>query len=125
VLAQKDADEAGSPGRVLPAEGESPVVQVLGVRGARALVMPVGRDERRGGVRLPAAQELADGAGAQAQGLRDGGGGFAAAVAPLDRLTQRQGSRCWHEKSSRWEKKPGRDRQHIAFPGDGKTRCRI
>jgi hypothetical protein len=96
-------------------------VQLLSVRGARALVMAVARDERRGGVLLPAAQELADGAGAQAKRPRDGGGGFAAAVAQLDRLTQRQGSRCWHKKSSRWEKKLGRDRQHIAFPWDGKT----
>jgi len=63
-------------------------VQVLGVRGARAFLVVVRRGEFRVGVLLPAPQQLADGTRAQAQGLCDSGGGFAALVAAQDGLSQ-------------------------------------
>jgi hypothetical protein len=101
LLAQQDADEARPPGRVLPAEGEGAVVQLLGVGAARGVAVAVGRVEHGVGVLPPAAQQLADGALGQAEGLGDRGGRLAAAVAPQEGLTERQGSRCWHEESSR------------------------
>ena len=89
LLPQDDADEAGPPCRVLLAQGQRLVVEVLGARGARALVVVVPGSEWRVGVPLPAAQQLANGAGVQTEGLRDGHRGFAAAVALQDGLSER------------------------------------
>jgi hypothetical protein len=125
LLLQDDADEAGPPRRVVLAQGQRLVVEVLGGRAARARLVVVPGSEFRVGVLLPAVQQLADRAGAQAEGLGDGRGGFAAAVALQDGLSERERSRCWHAKSSRWEKKPGSPSQPSSCAWGGKTRCRI
>jgi hypothetical protein len=57
--------------------------------------------------------------------LSNGGGGVAAAVASRDGLTEREGNRCWHGKSSRGVEKPGCASQHIPWRRDGTTGCRI
>ena len=100
MTAQEDADESGAPGGVLAAEGEGVVMQRLGGRSAGALAVAVGGGENRIGVKLPAVQELADGAWGQAEGVGDSEDGLTALVASKDGLTEGEGSRCWHGKSS-------------------------
>jgi hypothetical protein len=123
--AEEDTDEARTPGRVFSAEGEGTVVQWLGVVASWGVAVAVGRVEHGVGLVPPAAQQLADGAWGQAEGLGDGGGGLAAALAAQDGLAERQRSRCWHERSSRWGKKPGCGRQLSTWHPNGKTSCRI
>ena len=72
-----------------------------------------------------AAHQVPDGASRKAEGLCDGRGVLPALVASGDGLTERKGSGCWHESSSRWVEKQERGSQHIAPAQGGKTICRI
>ena len=98
---EQDTDQAGPPGGVLAAERDGLVIQLLGSVGAGAGAVVVSRSQH--GCRLlpPAAQQLADGARRQAEGLGDEGGRLATAVAAQDGLAHGQWNRCWHGKSSR------------------------
>jgi hypothetical protein len=125
VAAQEDADQAGPPAGVVAAEGQRLVAQPRGGCGARAATTVGGGGEGGGAGAPAAAQELADGAGREAEVAGDGGGSLTALVAAEDGATEGERGRRWHGESSQRADEPGCSRQHTASGQRGKTVWRI
>jgi hypothetical protein len=120
AVVQDDAQEAGAPAGVLPAQVEGGLVQ--GVPRAFLLAgrRSVGGTQRLGvvgrvlAVAAKAAQQVTYRAGGQAQGAGDRRRGLPLAGTPQDGLAQGLWSRCRHN-APRKEKNGDRERGLLAF----------
>jgi hypothetical protein len=113
LLGEEDADQAGPPGGVVTAQAEGELPEGLG-RGVGPAPAPVGGGESVGAALAAPLEELANGAGRQAERLGDSGRGLAGLVTAENGLTHRQRYRSWHGKFSRRAEEPRCPRQHTA-----------
>jgi hypothetical protein len=98
---QEEADQAGSPGRVPPAQADGEVAHPIGGAGSRARATAVGRDQGGLAQAAEAGDQVLGGANGQAEGAGDGRRAFPAVVPAGDGPADGKGDGCRHGRSSR------------------------